>query len=242
MTSTFIHRVSPLWPETFLSFLRSHWPRWAVFEWEAATDEHCLSWRLLWTADIWLPPPPLCVTKIQDHASNGDMSILQYTADMSKMFKHVKLMFHKWKMYFLKVNMNDRIFSLCLSLIKSTSVCRGKPIKHGLLKTIHLAVRCYQNVWCSLVTFRIWSHHLLSNRTKFHEVSNTCLLQARLLCPIYLLSPAKKKKTQYKCIDSSAFSVSGETTEPKLDLPSLSHPVIGVLKVLSSACCQRKLR
>lgn len=123
----------------------------------------------------------------------------------------------------------------------SVFMCRGKPIKHGLLKTIHLAVRCYQNVWCSLVTFRIWSHHLLSNRTKLHEVSNTCLLQARLLCPIYLLSPAKKKP-QYKCIDSSAFSVSGETTEPKLDLPSLSHPVIGVLKVLSSACCQRKLR
>lgn len=75
----------------------------------------------------------------------------------------------------------------------SVFMCRGKPIKHGLLKTIHLAVRCYQNVWCSLVTFRIWSRHLLSNRTKLHEVSNTCLLQARLLCPIYLLSPAKKK-------------------------------------------------
>lgn len=48
-------------------------------------------------------------------------------------------------------------------------------IKHRLLKTIHL-VQCYQNVWCSIVTFRILSQHLLSNQTKLQEVSNTWLL------------------------------------------------------------------
>lgn len=108
-------------------------------------------------------------------------------------------------------------------------------IKLRLLKTICL-VQCYQNVWCSLVTFGIWSQQLLSNQTKLQEVSNTCLLQTRLLSIFSLQHQTKCTGIDSFGLERCSLSLAqcllllswGETTGPKKDSLSMSDPVISV--------------
>lgn len=94
--------------------------------------------------------------------------------------------------FYFNLNNDQWLLSLWSSRKRKITSCAYKSwstIKHRLLKTICL-VHCYQNVWCSLVTFRIWSQHSLSNQTKLQEVSDTCLPRTRLLD---LLSLAQNK-------------------------------------------------
>lgn len=122
--------------------LLSLWPQWAVL-----CEKHRVSWQAA-SSLSWFLPLSFSVRK------NNNATLLQQTyipQTWVKMYGKKKKLFRDYRQISVSIS--------CLN---------WKMLEHNqtlLIKNTN-PVQCYHNVWCSLLTFRIGSQHLLSNNNK----------------------------------------------------------------------------